>query len=78
MIYKVTQLILDHFLKDLGEEGEVRDRSVVSQHLWIQSGFFRRRLVTATLKECGTWPVSKDTLIISNRELPHTHAHHAY
>jgi len=33
-------------------------------------GFFRRGLITATLKECGTWPVSRDTLIISNREPP--------
>jgi len=33
-------------------------------------GFFRRGLMTATLKECGMWPVNKDTLIISNRELP--------
>jgi len=33
-------------------------------------GFFGRGLITASLKECGTWPGSRDTLIISNRELP--------
>jgi len=33
-------------------------------------GFFRSGLIIATVKECGTWPVSKDILTISNRELP--------
>jgi len=32
-------------------------------------GFFRRSLITGTLKDCGILPVSKDTLIISSRQV---------
>jgi len=40
---KVKQLVCDYFLKDLGEEGEVRDRFVVGQQLCIKSGLLQER-----------------------------------
>ena len=33
-------------------------------------GFLRRGLITATLKDCGTYPDNKERLIISSKEVP--------
>ena len=34
-----------------------------------RTGLLRRGLITATLKECSTYPVTKDILIISSKEV---------
>ena len=66
---KLTQLTGYNFFKDFRQEGEVGYRSVVDKSLRSWEGFFRRGLITAILKDCGTYPEDNDRLIVFSNVL---------